>query len=311
MTLAQTHDTLPNQLAQKLPKGKQKRFHQGVEALSRQRFVSLNSAGRGLAANPDTGLSRVWRLATDKDLAQRLQASLIDHHLGSRSGRVWLNADHSQFGGFTVCVLAIQTGRGRAVPFWFQINRGRTNAAIRPLLAGLEELARQLATNPRLDVALVGDRWFGSAKLMDFCQQAGWGFLFRTKTDKIVGIHEGEMAIDQVCRYDTPVRYKGQPLRLVLSKLRPGMDQPWWLLTNLDASRQRLLDRYAARWEIESTHPGHEVDPRVGGRAGPPGCLAPQPATICLPGLGYLGSSGWRHPNRPPQKTTQLVPLSV
>ena len=221
------------------------------------------------------------------------------------------NADHTQLGNFTVCVLAIQTGRGRAVPFWFQINQGRTNAAIRPLLAGLEELAAQLVANPRLQPVLVADRWFGSQKLMDFCQTAGWGFLFRTKTDKIVDSHEGKMPIDQICQYDSRVDYRGQDLRLILSKLRLGMDQPWWLLTNLTTSRQRLLQRYAGRWEIESTHPGYEVYPGVAGLAAAPSRLAPQPAAVCGFDLGHPGSLGRRYPGRPPQEAPELVPLSV
>ena len=150
MTLAQPHDSLLDSLAQKLPPAKQRRFFQGVETLSRQRFIFLNAAGRGLAKNPATGLSRVWRLTGDKDLATSLQTALVDHHTGARSGRVWLNADHTQLGNFTVCAIALQTGRGRAIPLWLQINWGRTNAAIRPLLDGLEDLAVSLAANPRL-----------------------------------------------------------------------------------------------------------------------------------------------------------------
>ena len=157
----------------------------------------------------------------------------------------------------------------------------------------------------------MGDRWSGSQKLIDFCQTAGWGFLFRTKTDKIVASHKGKMAIDRICQYDTRVDYRGQDLRLILSKLRPGMDQPWWLLTNLENLRQKLLDRYAARWEIESTHPGHEVGPRTKKRPGAYGGLAPQPAAVCLPSLGFLSPPGDRHTNRPPQETFELVPLLV
>ena len=253
MTLAQSRDALIANLTLKLPKGKRRRFASGAEAFGGRRFVSLNAAGRSLAPREATGLSRVWRLSSDKALAQRLQKALVDHHLGSRAGRVWLNIDHSSFGDFTVCVIASQTGRGRAVPFWFQINKGKTNAAVRPLLAALEELAEQLRANPRLEPVLVGDRWFGSARLMDFCDRAGWSFVFRTKTDKIVETPWAEMPIDDISAYDTEIEYRRRPLRLILSKLRPGMKQPWWLLTNLKASRKKLLERYAKRWEIEST----------------------------------------------------------
>lgn len=253
MIKTQDHDTFFDQLAARLPRAKRRRFRHGVAALSQELFISLNAAGRGLADNQATGLSRVWRLARDSRLAANLQRAVVDQLLGSRSGRVWLNIDHTQIGDFTVCVAAIQTGRGRAIPCWFQINRGRSNAAIRPLLEALEQLVRQLQSYPRLQPVLVADRWFASGRMIGFCQQAGWGFVFRTKTDKVVGTVRGEMAVDEIAAYDTAVDYRGQSLRLILSKLRPGMDQPWWLMTNLQTTRQKLLDRYASRWEIEST----------------------------------------------------------
>lgn len=253
MIKTQDHDTFFDQLAARLPRAKRRRFRNGVAALTCHWFISLNAAGRHLAARPATGLSRVWRLSTDRQLAGNLQQALVDQLLESRSGRVWLNIDHTKVGDFTVCVIAIQTGRGRAIPFWFQINRGGSNAAIRPLLAALEQLAGRLQSYPSLQPVLVADRWFGSSRMIDFCQTAGWGFVFRTKTDKIVDTPRGQMAIDDIAAYDSPIDYRGHRLRLILSKLRPGMNQPWWLLTNLQTGRQKLLDRYAARWEIEST----------------------------------------------------------
>ena len=89
------------------------------------------------------------------------------------------------------------------------------------------------------------------------------------------------------------------------------MTQPWWLLTNLSASRQRLLTRYANRWEIESTHPGYEVSPGVEGPPAASTCLAPQPAAVCGFDLGHPGPPGGRYPGRPPQEAPELVPLSV
>ena len=253
MTLAQAPGCLFDSLAKSLPKAKRRRFWSGVEALSLQPFVSLNAAGRALASREATGLSRVWRTVTDGQLAGHLQKALVDYHLAGRAGRVWLNIDHSCFGNFTVAAIAIQTKAGRAIPFWFQVNEGKTNAAIRPLLAALEDLSAVLAANPRLRPVLVADRWFGSRRLLTFCQTAGWQFLFRTKTDKIVDTALGRMPVDDIAAYDSRIEYRGQPLRLLMSKLRPGMKQPWWLLTDLPTSRQRLLNRYAARWEIEST----------------------------------------------------------
>ena len=247
-------NNLVNQIARQLPKNKRRRYRTGL-AVFGGGFRSLNAAGRALAARSGTGSSRVYRLLGDLPLSDLIQAALLKISLAGKTGQLWLNLDHSQIGGFTVAVLALQTRRGRALPLWCQVNPGRNNAAGRPLY---EQLAKTLQTirgdYPDLEVVIVGDRWFASAAMIDLCRRAEASFLFRTKADKRVQTPLGELPIGEIGRFDTQIRYRGMELRLLISGLPAGSKQPWFLLTNIcGMSRTGLLNRYAQRWEIEAT----------------------------------------------------------
>ena len=64
----------------------------------------------------------------------------------------------------------------------------------------------------------------------------------------------GRLPIDELAGYDTPVRYRGLDLRLIISRVPQGKEKPWFMLTNIfDMNRLNLLlRRYRARWEIET-----------------------------------------------------------
>lgn len=245
---------LVNRLAQGLPKRKRRRFLTGVLALSLQSFTSLNQVGRSLTDKAGTGLSRVGRLMADAELNSLLSKVLIKHLFKTLRGRVWLNIDHSTFSCLTVATVGLQTGAGRSLPFWFQINFGCSAARIKPLVAALPELIETIReVNPKLEIVLVGDRWFGSETLMKFCFEHDLFFLFRTKTDKKVEAPIGKLPIDEIADYDVKITYRGLCLRLIISKLPKGVKEPWFLLTNLfDMSRNKLIRRYRYRWEIET-----------------------------------------------------------
>ena len=184
-----------------------------------------------------------------------IETALLKLVFGRRKGWVRINIDHVTIGNFTIAVLALQTGRGRALPFWVQVNQGPRNAAIEPLIDKLTRLLDRLAGSyPKLRIRLVGDRWFASERLMRLCQDKGITFVFRTKTDKLVQTPWGKVSIGEIANYDTLIEYKGIEMRLIISDLRPGMKEAWFLLTNdFGRSRQGLLCQYERRWEIETT----------------------------------------------------------
>ena len=162
-----------NQTGRNVPQGKQGRYRSGVNGLSLQPLTSLNEIATGLAPEPSTGSSRLYRMLADKKLGQFLSKELIREIFGKYRGVAWINLDHSAIGNFTVCTAALQTRVGRALPLWFQVNEGSRSARIKPLRAALPALIAEIkAVNRKLPIILVADRWFASETLMKFCVQA-------------------------------------------------------------------------------------------------------------------------------------------
>ena len=249
-----------NCIANQLTPKQQAGFKVGVRALSLRRIVSLNHAGRFIEKDPrrkPSGMCRIHRLVADTKLADQLQEVLIQRVMLNQSrgkALVNINLDHSQVGNFTVAFAAKQTRSSRGMPFWAQVNEGFNNAVIAPLVDELQALIDKLKTcSLGVEICLVGDRWFGSHRLMELAEKNKVFFLFRSKDDKWLETILGRQKINDISSYDSLVEYKGLRCRLVMSRLREGMQKPWWLLTNdFESSYKSLLFKYRQRWQIES-----------------------------------------------------------
>lgn len=224
----------------------------GIQAFSLQELVSVNSNGRSLARNRKTGESRAYRVLHDPRTVPHLLDLILT--LVPQGKRLWVSLDHSQFGPFCIAVLAVSSRRGRAIPFWCQVNLGESGL-MAPLLGALRELASQLS--PGAELVLVMDRWFCGKRLFELVLDQGWCFICRSKYGRKVGVPWGDepTPVGEVSPLETAATYQGMNLRLVRSTLKPGMEEPWFLLTNLpeELTRVQILHRYAERFEIEET----------------------------------------------------------
>ena len=242
-----------DKLAPFIPKAKRRRLFWGILGISAQIFVSLNSAGRRLSKVVNTGLSRMQRLIGDAKLGKFLQEALIYVVLKPCTGRVYLNIDHSQFKNFTIAVIGLQTGFGRSLPFWVQVNFGKKRALIKPLMATLHHLVAQIRTiNPNLEVVLVGDRWFSTNRLIHFCHQQGLLYIFRAKQNRLVQTSAGVRHIRAVRQKVSQVKVAGLQMRLIACRSRAYKENLYLLTNTTDLNYQQLKNRYAARWEIET-----------------------------------------------------------
>jgi Transposase DDE domain len=250
-TLPQIHRFVQS-LAGQAPVRLQHRLRCGIQAFSLSEFSSVNAGGRALAANRYTGQSRAIRALGDGRVAE-LVAGLLLGFL-PRSPLVYCSLDHSQFGPFCVAVLAVSLRKGRAIPVWCQVGVGGAGL-MKPLVKALQELAEALPPDRR--PVLVMDRWFCGKGLFELIARYRWYFIARAKYGRKVEVpwENGAVPVGEVSREETKVGYKGIPLRLVRSSLRPGMKEaePWFLLTNLpeDVTYRQVLNRYAERFEIE------------------------------------------------------------
>src|SRR5450631_3428964 len=239
-----------------VPTRLRKRFAEGVTSFGLTDFTSLNTSGRMLRENPETGKQRAYRVSRDTRMAT-LARYIILHHFLPKSGSLHLSLDHSQFGSFYIAVITFSTRRGRAIPVWLEVQR-RDGKLMRPLMKALKDLLEEMGQDASR-VVLTMDRWFASPQLFKFLDSYKVGVICRIKSDLPVMVPwepYNTVVAGQISHEELMVRYADMDLRFVRSDYHEGMKQkePWFLLTNIGEeilSRRQIINHYAKRFEIE------------------------------------------------------------
>ena len=105
-------------------------------------------------------------------------------------------------------------------------------------------------------VLLAGDRFYGTARLIEWCQEAGWGYRLRLKGNLTLQHQGGEMVTREIVEL--------LPEGLVNAELygtsvvtnigvlhEDGHKEPWIIAMKVAPSEYRVLD-YGMRWGIEA-----------------------------------------------------------
>lgn len=130
------------------------------------------------------------------------------------------------------------------------------------------EVNAALPAELRDHVLLLADRGFGTPRLLDLLRALRWHWVLRVQNQVTVQLADGRtlpirdlatkpgalwVGTPSPNEADTPIAaFKGagwRPCHVVAIWL-PEQDEPWLLLTDLDAAAERLRD-YAQRWAIE------------------------------------------------------------
>jgi hypothetical protein len=232
------------------------RFTEGITSFGLSEFTSLNTSGRMLRDNPETGKQRVYRLGRDSRMVGFVRTIILFEFL-PKAGKLHLSLDHSQFGPFYIAILALCSRRGRAIPIWLEVGK-RDNKLMKPLIKALGKLCVEMGDDTSR-IILTMDRWFASPQLLQFLGEHHVGFICRVKSDTPVMVPwdpYNSVKAGQISHEDLEVEYAGMGLRFVRSDYHEGMKQeePWFLLTNIPAetlSRRQVVNHYAKRFEIE------------------------------------------------------------
>ena len=233
------------------------RFNEGIASFGLSEFTSLNTSGRLLRANPETGKQRIYRLGRDCRMVQIIRQIIIEHFL-PKAGLLHMSLDHSQFGPFYIAVLALTTRKGRAIPVWLEVQK-RDGKLMIPLMKALGTLFGCMDETDRRRIIMTIDRWYASPQLFEFLDASHIGFICLVKSDLPVMVlwdPYQPVLTGQISHEETTVTYAEMELRFVRSEWHEGMKQaePWFLLTNIpeeQLSRRQILNYYAKRFEIE------------------------------------------------------------
>ena len=173
----------------------------------------------------------------------------------SSHGRVLiLQLDQSHINDICeVLMLSVRLG-DRALPLAFRV-RATQGAIGWEVQKELLDHAKTLIPAGAM-VMLTGDRFYGTPKLVNYCQQAGWSYRIRLKGNLTLRHQGGELttaeAVVQQPEGLMNAELCGQGVVTPIGILHePGHKEPWIIAMDAVPSRATALD-YGSRWGIEA-----------------------------------------------------------
>jgi hypothetical protein len=151
-----------------------------------------------------------------------------------------------------VLMLALRCGE-RALPLAWRVEETDGAIGFETQKALLDAVAPWLPT--RAKVRLMGDRFYGTADLIGWCQEREWDYRLRLKGNLVVfdgpgRTSTGKCAKDRVY-YLENVELTGRRARTHIGIIQdPGHAEPWIIAMSEKPSYLRTLE-YADRWGIE------------------------------------------------------------
>jgi hypothetical protein len=176
----------------------------------------------------------------------------IAEAMGEKGKRVVLMLDQSKISnGFECLMVSLRLGE-RAIPVAWRVIK--TEGAIgfdvqQPLL---EVVAAMMPEN--ITIMLAGDRFYGTAALIGWCQEQGWHYRLRLKGNLILQHDGGELTTGEAAQMKLPSLQNAQ-LGGITTHIgilhEKGHKEPWIIAMSDIPSKGRVLD-YGLRWGIES-----------------------------------------------------------
>lgn len=142
----------------------------------------------------------------------------------------------------------------RALPLAWRVKKTEGAIGFREQKEALEAVVALLPAGAR--VTLMGDRFYGSPALMEWCRDKGWGWRLRCRQDLLVFQDGGETTLKECfARGDhmmTNIELTEKRARTNIAMLREeGHPEPWIIALSDPPTTWRALD-YGMRWGIEA-----------------------------------------------------------
>jgi hypothetical protein len=151
-----------------------------------------------------------------------------------------------------VLMLALRWGE-RALPLAWRVEETDGAIGFETQKALLDAVVPWLPASAR--VRLLGDRFYGTADLIGWCQQRGWDYRLRLKGNLVVFDGAGRTTTGQCAKdrvyYLEDVELTGRRARTHIGIIHdPGHAEPWIIAMSEKPGYLRTLE-YSARWGIE------------------------------------------------------------
>jgi len=172
---------------------------------------------------------------------------------GAEGKTVILMMDQSKISdGFECLMVSLRVGE-RAIPVAWKVKKVKGNIGFedqKPLLDAVADMMPE-----GVHILLAGDRFYGTASLIKWCQKAGWGYRLRLRDNLILHHEGGELTTGEAAKakintvQDATLNDTGVTTHIGILH-EAGHKEAWIIAMSELPSKGRVLD-YGMRWGIE------------------------------------------------------------
>lgn len=189
----------------------------------------------------------------DCDDVMKPYAAEIFVRLGEQGQTIVLMMDQSKINDLNQILMLSVRINNRALPVAWRVRTTKGNIGFNVQKQLLDAVKEWFPDGAK--VMLAADRFYGTARLIDWCQQTGWSYRIRLKGNLILR-HEGyEISTSEAVAL-TPKGVENVELSRsgVITNIgtlhEKGHEEPWIIAMDARLGRRKVLD-YGKRWGIE------------------------------------------------------------
>jgi hypothetical protein len=172
---------------------------------------------------------------------------------------------------FECLMISVRFGK-RAIPMAWKVieTQGPIGFDVQEVL--LNSVKKMLPSN--VEILLAGDRFYGTSALVKYCQDAGWSYRLRLKSNLILDHEGGEITTGEAAlrKIESLIdaRFNKTNIQTNIGIIHEkGHPEPWIIAMDCKPSCYNTLD-YGMRWGIGVSREGHisksvKVRPRLRG----------------------------------------------
>lgn len=190
----------------------------------------------------------------DTEVVMAAYAEDLLTRLGKHQHTLVLMIDQSKVNATLEVLMVSVRLRKRAVPLFWMVKETKGGIGFESQKALLEVVVGWLPEGCR--VMLAGDRFYGTADLVGWCQKQGWGYRLRLKGNFCVYQDQGpDKTLDQLKgegkKALEKARFRSGMVTSVGILHEPGHPEPWYIAMDSLPNEYKTRD-YGLRWGIEN-----------------------------------------------------------
>jgi hypothetical protein len=191
---------------------------------------------------------------TDCDVVIAAYAREVIEKLAATGQTVVLQLDQSHVNDINEVLMLSVRLRNRAVPVAWRVRATTGNIGFKVQKELLDSVQAWLPSD--VAIMLAADRFYGTAALIGWCQQAGWSWRIRLKGNLSLSHQGGELSTGEIVTLQpngvVDAELYGSGVTTNIGVLHEkGHTEPWIIAMDARPSRYTVLD-YGLRWGIET-----------------------------------------------------------